>query len=97
MVMDNEVVMRRCVGCGASVPDVEGPVHPYMESSPGCWQWYGELNAAGAYRADVHRTVAGDDEFARAVDAWSAEVCQAWRTHHDTVRRFAQAAVGGTP
>jgi hypothetical protein len=183
MVMDDEVVMRRCVGCDALVPDVEGPVHPYMESSPGCWQWYGELNASGTYVAgaadvvrwhpvdcfaaqhpggavgdrrqrqsvavhltalclvrefdlpvgrlpqvrqhtsttvlprlglgdwpyleppaslgsitvaDVHRAVAGE-VLARAVDAWSAGVWQAWRTHHDTVRRFAQVALGGTP
>jgi hypothetical protein len=182
MVVDGEVVMRRCVGCGALVPNVEGSVHPYMESSPGCWQWYGELTAAGNYLAgaadlvrlhsidcfaaqhpggavserrqrqsvavhltalclirefgipasrlprlrqhmsatvlprldlddwpylappaslgsitiaDLHRAVAGDG-LARAVDAWSAEVWQAWRTHHGTVGRFAQAALGVT-
>jgi hypothetical protein len=182
MVMDGEVVMRRCVGCGGSVPDIEGPVHAYMESSPGCWQWYGELNAAGTYLAgaadlvrwhpidcfavqhpggaasdrrqrqsvavhltalcltrefeipagrlprlrqrtsttvlprlglgdwpylqppaslgsitvaDAHSAAVGD-ELARAVDAWSAEAWRAWQTHHDTVRRFAQAALGGT-
>lgn len=180
MIVDGEVGMRRCVGCGASVPNVEGSVHPYMQSSPGCWQWYGELNAAGAYLsgaadlvrwhsidcfaaqhpggavsqrrqrqsvavhltalcliqefaipadrlprlrqhmsatvlprldldgwpylappaslgsitiADVHRAVAGDG-LARAVEAWSAGVWQAWRTHHATVSRFAHAALG---
>jgi len=35
----------RCVGCGALVPDIVGPTHPYMESSPGCWQTYGEVLA----------------------------------------------------
>jgi len=27
------------------VPDVEGAVHPYMLSVPGCWQLYGEILA----------------------------------------------------
>jgi hypothetical protein len=27
------------------VPDVEGPVHRYLESSPGCWRLYGEVLA----------------------------------------------------
>jgi Family of unknown function (DUF5946) len=31
--------------CGAEVPDIEGPVHPYMESTPGCWKAYGEILA----------------------------------------------------
>ena len=35
----------RCKGCGAPVPDVAGPTHRYMESSPGCWAIYGEVLA----------------------------------------------------
>ncbi len=35
----------RCVGCGALVPDIDGPTHPYIGASPGCWQAYGELLA----------------------------------------------------
>ena len=35
----------RCVGCGAPVPDVDGPTHAYIGASPGCWQAYGELLA----------------------------------------------------
>lgn len=35
----------KCFGCGAVVPDVEGAVHPYMLSVPGCWQLYGEILA----------------------------------------------------
>jgi hypothetical protein len=35
----------RCIGCGAPFPDVAGPTHAYMESSPGCWAAYGELLA----------------------------------------------------
>ena len=34
-----------CVGCGALFPEQEGPVHRYMESSPGCWAAYGEVLA----------------------------------------------------
>lgn len=37
-----------CVGCRGMVPDVEGPTHPYMQASPGCWQLYGELGASAA-------------------------------------------------
>jgi hypothetical protein len=35
----------RCFSCGAVVPDMNGPTHPYMESSPGCWHVYGEFLA----------------------------------------------------
>ena len=34
-----------CVGCGAHVPDISGPVHGYMQSAPGCWAAYGEILA----------------------------------------------------
>ena len=33
------------MGCGALVPDVDGPVHRYIGASPGCWATYGELLA----------------------------------------------------
>lgn len=32
-----------CGGCGAVVRVVDGPVHRYMTSAPGCWERYGEL------------------------------------------------------
>lgn len=35
----------RCPGCGAEFPDIEGPTHRYMISSPGCWGAYGEVLA----------------------------------------------------
>jgi len=48
----------RCIGCGGHVPDITGPTHPYMESSPGCWSVYGEVLAREyidpTFR-DVHR------------------------------------------
>ena len=34
---------ERCVGCGAEVEQIDGPVHRYMTSAPGCWERYGEL------------------------------------------------------
>ena len=33
----------RCIGCGGLVPRMNGPTHRYMESSPGCWDVYGEV------------------------------------------------------
>lgn len=43
--MESEVAKVRCIGCGGLVPDVEGPVHRYLESSSGCWRLYGEVLA----------------------------------------------------
>ncbi len=34
-----------CPGCGGRFPALAGPVHRYMESSPGCWAVYGEVLA----------------------------------------------------
>ncbi len=52
--MPNEV----CTGCGAVFPQMDGPTHPYMMSSPRCWAYYGEVLAREysnlAYYA-VHR------------------------------------------
>jgi len=48
-----------CFGCGALVPDIEGPIHEYMLSTPGCWKLYGEILAKEYtpenYDADSHR------------------------------------------
>ena len=33
----------RCFGCGGLVPQMDGPTHRYMESSPGCWHVYGQV------------------------------------------------------
>jgi hypothetical protein len=32
-----------CVGCGAVVDVMDGPIHRYMTSAPCCWARYGEL------------------------------------------------------
>lgn len=34
-----------CFSCGGEFPETEGPVHPYMKSSPGCWATFGEVLA----------------------------------------------------
>ncbi|MEM7349355.1 MAG: DUF5946 family protein [Acidobacteriota bacterium] len=34
-----------CHACGALGPKMDGPVHRYLESSPGCWAMYGEVLA----------------------------------------------------
>lgn len=36
---------ERCVWCGLKTKIIDGPVHPYLESSAGCWAKYGELLA----------------------------------------------------
>lgn len=37
--------LKPCIGCGALVPDVEGPRHKYIGASPGCWAVFGEVLA----------------------------------------------------
>jgi hypothetical protein len=48
-----------CFSCGALVPVMEGPIHKYMLSAPGCWHLYGELLAREYtqqnYDPDSHR------------------------------------------
>lgn len=59
--------MTRCPGCGATFAEVDGPVHPYMTSSPGCWAAYGEVLAreySDPARAATHRL---------SVDAYAAQ------------------------
>ncbi|MFL6754154.1 MAG: DUF5946 family protein [Sphingomicrobium sp.] len=38
--------LEPCPGCGGLFPPTEGPVHPYMSSSPACWAAYGGILAA---------------------------------------------------
>jgi hypothetical protein len=56
-----------CPQCGAVVPDVDGPVHAYVPSTPGCWQLFGKVQADEALRfgyPPAHRVV---------VDAYMAQ------------------------
>ena len=59
--MDKSAEVSRCVGCGGLFPAIDGPRHRYMESSPGCWQAYGEVLAREysdeAFRSAHHFTV----------------------------------------
>jgi hypothetical protein len=50
-----------CPVCGAHVPDVDGPVHAYVPSAPGCWSVFGEVQADEMQRfgyPPAHRVVA---------------------------------------
>ena len=57
-----------CPGCGGRFPDVvDGPVHPYLTSSPGCWAAFGEvlaLDFSDPGRRAFHQVV---------VDAYAAQ------------------------
>ncbi len=56
----------RCVGCGALVPDIEGPTHEYMLSAPGCWATFNEV-AVQQYE------IASFDLRRMAVDAYAVQ------------------------
>jgi hypothetical protein len=34
-----------CIGCGAFLPEIDGPTHRYLGSSPACWAAYSEVLA----------------------------------------------------
>jgi hypothetical protein len=36
---------KRCFGCGALLPDTDGPTHTYLGASAACWAVYGEVLA----------------------------------------------------
>ena len=44
-----------CLGCGIVLPSHDGPVHPYMTSSPACWAKYGEVLAREFGNAEYRR------------------------------------------
>jgi Family of unknown function (DUF5946) len=35
----------RCPSCGADVAESDGPTHPSMVASPGCWAGFGAMQA----------------------------------------------------
>lgn len=43
--MHSNGALVRCPGCGAEFPASDGPTHPYMLSSPGCWDAYCQVLA----------------------------------------------------
>ncbi len=57
----------RCAQCRAVVAAIDGPVHKYVPSAPGCWKIFGELQADELLRfgyPQAHRLV---------VDAYMAQ------------------------
>jgi len=44
-VVNTDMKTCKCISCGGEFPDIDGPVHRYMNSSPGCWAVYGEILA----------------------------------------------------
>jgi hypothetical protein len=44
--------LKPCFGCGALMPNVDGPTHPYLGASAACWGVYGDVLAKeyGEYR-----------------------------------------------
>jgi hypothetical protein len=41
--MEASALTIRCIWCGGLVPNMNGPTHRYLESSPGCWHLYGQV------------------------------------------------------
>ena len=56
----------QCLGCGALVPDIDGPTHEYMLSAPGCWATFNEV-AVQQYE------IASFDLRRLAVDAYAVQ------------------------
>jgi hypothetical protein len=56
----------RCLGCGARVPDIDGPAHEYMLSAPDCWALFKEV-AVQQYE------IASFDLRRLAVDAYAVQ------------------------
>lgn len=59
--------INACYGCHARVPDIDGPIHPYIGAAPGCWAIYGEVLAKeyGEYRDSAVQRL--------TVDAYAAQ------------------------
>jgi len=56
-------VSSACPGCGLTLPESDGPTHPYIGASAACWELYGRL-LAGTY---------GQPDAQLAVDAYAAQ------------------------
>ena len=56
----------RCLGCGALVPDSDGPTHEYMLAAPGCWSLFNQV-AVQQYE------IASFDLRRMAVDAYAVQ------------------------
>lgn len=77
-----------CPRCGAAVEEMDGPVHAYVPSAPGCWA------AFGALRADETLRFPQSETNFLVVDAYmAATVWDSWREHHPTIRAALDAAI----
>lgn len=59
--------LEACLGCGALLEPIDGPVHAYMLSSPACWAAFNAVTAREYASPDlmaVHRLT---------VDAWAVQ------------------------
>ncbi len=56
----------RCLGCGALVPDIDGPSHEYMLSAPGCWSLFNQVSV-------LQYEIASFDLRRMAVDAYAVQ------------------------
>ena len=60
----------RCIRRGGLLPQMEGPTHRYMESSPGCWYAHGEVlsreysDQESKYRKNQRRNPSADPKTA---------------------------------
>lgn len=57
-IVSNSIKRCKCISCGGEFSDIDGPVHRYMNSSPGCWAVYGEILAreySDPFYFEVHR------------------------------------------
>ncbi len=55
-----------CLGCGALVPDIDGPSHEYMLSAPGCWSLFNQVSV-------LQYEIASFDLRRMAVDAYAVQ------------------------
>lgn len=56
-----------CPGCGISLPNIDGPSHRYMISSPACWALYQEVMARAYESPDLQEV------YRLAVDAYAVQ------------------------
>lgn len=76
----DQALMETCIGCGARLPAITGPVHAYMASSPACFHAFNTVIAeefSAAWLMQVHRLTVdtwavqhpGSDEDRRAIQS----------------------------
>lgn len=76
-------MVETCVGCGGVFAAMDGPIHRYMTSSPGCWLRYGEVLGVLATRPDaqVARQLCTDAFAAQHPGAPSSQAIQSVAVH----------------